>query len=202
MAMDILVNIIQELAGFIMLNNRLKTPLSIHEFEEECLWKLLREKTMSIVVKTLKGERQQSIVIKFNRIDHLLEDQYSLDPGCQESLVRCVTGYPVFDFIVKRVFIQISIDTFKIHNTGTNQIDNAFVRPFMNDPQNRNQIEIYLDSVYGSGHQAIIDQSRKFIVTQNGIPVEDFHIVFVSKKLAPYKTLGEIYQDLLVGYLI
>ncbi|KAF9403989.1 hypothetical protein BGZ76_007151, partial [Entomortierella beljakovae] len=113
----------------------------------------------------------------------------------QRSLIIINAVYPVFDIIVGRTFIQTSEMTFRKHNTHDHRIDNAFARPFMNDFQSRNQIEVYLDSVFGPGHYATIGSDRRFTVTQNGTPVEDFNIVYITTNTPELLRSFELYPD-------
>ncbi|KAF9427369.1 hypothetical protein BGZ76_002366 [Entomortierella beljakovae] len=52
--------------------------------------------------------------------------------------------------------------------------------------KSRNQIEVYLDTVFGGKHVAKIDPNTKhFIVSKDNKPVDDFRIVFISGKPSP-----------------
>ena len=44
----------------------------------------------------------------------------------------------------------------------------------------RNQIEMYLDEMYGPGHSAVIDSNNRFDVTKNGMHVSGFCIVYIK----------------------
>ncbi|CAG8718482.1 2760_t:CDS:1, partial [Acaulospora morrowiae] len=43
----------------------------------------------------------------------------------------------------------------------------------------RNQIEMYLDEMYGPGHSAVIDSQNKFVVIRNNKHMLEFHIVYI-----------------------
>ncbi|UZO20554.1 uncharacterized protein OCT59_012977 [Rhizophagus irregularis] len=98
-----------------------------------------------------------------------------------DILFRCYEGYPRFDFILGRTFIQVSISNFTANNTKSADIEK------------KNQIENYLDNAYGGNHQAYIDSStKKFIVTRNGQKVHDFHIVYICGKLGNPNHTGKV----------
>ncbi|RIB07944.1 hypothetical protein C2G38_2212947 [Gigaspora rosea] len=44
----------------------------------------------------------------------------------------------------------------------------------------RNQIEMYLNKIYGSGHSAKIGAQNRFVVTRNGIYMSGFRIVYIQ----------------------
>ena len=86
------------------------------------------------------------------------------------------------------MFIQVSTSDFQVHNSkASKDIRNAFVKPMtkaagMTDQQvaKRNQIEIYLDEMFGTSHSTTIDPTtHKFIVHRNGSPVPGFRIVYI-----------------------
>lgn len=76
------------------------------------------------------------------------------------------------------MFIEASISTFQVHNTKTAEIQIAFQKGFNNDPS-RNQIECYLDDMYGPKHTAVLDSSGKFKVQRNGKVVPGFRIIYI-----------------------
>ncbi|KAF9434810.1 hypothetical protein BGZ76_007379 [Entomortierella beljakovae] len=174
-----------------MENNRWITRLSIsfpdaydwqvlhsHDLDEKVLLCLFRCNGSSLKGADLRWKRRMINVPEFNDVISIADQKYTLDTGHQHTLIICNVGYPVFDYIVGRTFIQRSETCFKQHNKADREIDNAFTRPFMSDAQNRNQIEVYLDSVFGRGHRAIITADHKFLVTQNGVRLRDFNIVY------------------------
>ncbi|KAF9994481.1 hypothetical protein BGZ80_007797 [Entomortierella chlamydospora] len=54
----------------------------------------------------------------------------------------------------------------------------AFARP-RDDPSEKNQIEEYLDEVYGGGHTAELTTEGNFVVKRNGDPVVGFKILYM-----------------------
>ncbi|KAF9295539.1 hypothetical protein BGZ74_010775, partial [Mortierella antarctica] len=103
--------------------------------------------------------------------------RHSLGPGHNDTLIRCYERYPRFDFILGRMFIQVSVSDFASHNSGSANIDNAFTT---RDTAGKNQIEKYLDDAYGSGHHAYMDPStNRFVVTKQRRSVTDFRIVYI-----------------------
>ncbi|KAF9311594.1 hypothetical protein BG003_007207 [Podila horticola] len=74
------------------------------------------------------------------------------------------------------MFIQVSVSDFAQHNTGSADISRAFN---VRDSNGKNQIEKYLDDVYGSGHSACIDGlTNRFIVTKLNVRTP-IHIVYI-----------------------
>ncbi|KAI1279845.1 hypothetical protein EDD11_001542, partial [Mortierella claussenii] len=70
-----------------------------------------------------------------------------------------------------------SISDFGSHNTGSADLINAFS---VTDADGWNQIERYLNDLYGPGHSAKIDgTNKKFVVTKNGKPVPGFCVVYI-----------------------
>ncbi|CAG8437078.1 2267_t:CDS:2 [Funneliformis mosseae] len=96
-------------------------------------------------------------------------------------------GYLRFDFMLGTIFIQVSISSFTKHNSvSSKNIDKSFEPMLLqaditaNDISGRNQIEIYLDEIYGPTHSARIDpSSRKFNVSKNGKHKPGFRIVYI-----------------------
>ncbi|KAG0351084.1 hypothetical protein BGZ54_003426 [Gamsiella multidivaricata] len=80
------------------------------------------------------------------------------------------------------MFFQVSISDFASHNESkTADITKAFSK----GPGGENQIERYLNEVYGPGHSAKIENSRFVVtradVTRGGapVPVPGFRIVYI-----------------------
>ncbi|KAF8650915.1 hypothetical protein AX16_005040 [Volvariella volvacea WC 439] len=151
------------------------------EFEEVLFRQLLKHSAKGIAFETtdLNGNRVTDVHIQFKHFYFLEKDELAPQPQHGQSLVRGFAGYPRFDFMLGRMFIQLSLSPFDKHNTDSARIDLAFVPYRANDP--RNQIEIYLDTTFGPGHKAEFSQGR-FIVTQNGHPVLDFRIIYIQGK--------------------
>ncbi|KAG0273625.1 hypothetical protein BGZ97_010670, partial [Linnemannia gamsii] len=68
-----------------------------------------------------------------------------------------------------------SISDFEQHNMGSAEVSKAFN---VRDGNGANQIERYLDDMFGRGHSATIENYR-FVVTRNGVPVPGFRIVCI-----------------------
>ncbi|KAF9356845.1 hypothetical protein BGX26_004660 [Mortierella sp. AD094] len=123
-------------------------------------------------------------------------------PSHREHLIRGYPNYPQLDFIFRRMSIQVSISAFDVHNTDIASIDNAFL-PYRDDPNGRNQIEIYLDAVYGPRHIARVVNGR-FVVTQTTDQgtqrVQDFCIVYVCGEKEKGKRPGPHHPGLVQQY--
>ncbi|CAG8474931.1 9704_t:CDS:1 [Paraglomus occultum] len=155
--------------------------LTSDEFEETLFRQLLKYGAKGIAFKAtdLNGTKITDVHIQFKHFYFL--EKGELAPGSQhaQSLIHGFVHYPRFDFMLGRMFIQLSLSRFDKHNTDSAMIDLAFAPYYANDP--RNQIEIYLDTMFGPGHKAEFTQGH-FIVTQNGHPVPDFRIVYIRGK--------------------
>ncbi|KAF9898431.1 hypothetical protein EC991_011293, partial [Linnemannia zychae] len=99
----------------------------------------------------------------------------SLGYGHENVLTRGYDRYPRFDFMLGPMFIQASISDFASHNTESADLSKAFN---VRDDNGTNQIERYLNDLYGPGHSAKIDGNR-FVVTKNDVPVPGFRIVYI-----------------------
>lgn len=73
------------------------------------------------------------------------------------------------------LFIQASVSDFGRHNTGLADISKAFN---VRDDNGTNQIERYLNNLYGPNHSAEIEDNR-FVVTRDGVPVPGFRVVYI-----------------------
>src|SRR5947209_12799722 len=84
------------------------------------------------------------------------------------------------------IFIQVSISDFTSHNSKpSTNIRKAFepmsAQAGISTAQinGRNQIEMYLDEMYGPGHSAKINSQNRFVVARNGMFVPGFCIVYI-----------------------
>ncbi|CAG8547644.1 234_t:CDS:2 [Acaulospora colombiana] len=150
-------------------------------FEDVLFQELLRRKDVTFRATDLSGNNVTSLRIVFKHFRFLREPP---SPNVDDTLLRCYRGYPLFDFILGHMFIQISISNFAVHVKNLVDIKRAFEYPSssynLRSFDQRNLIEKYLDGAFGGIHEAKIDpRSRKFIVTQNGQPVHDFRIVYI-----------------------
>ena len=110
----------------------------------------------------------------------------SLGPGNEKVLGRGFDRYPRFDYMLGPIFIQVSISDFASHNCkSSTNIKQAFetmsAQAGITSSQihGRNQIEMYLDEMYGLGHSAKIDSQNRFVVTRNGSRVPEFRIIYI-----------------------
>ncbi|KAF9331252.1 hypothetical protein BG006_005874 [Podila minutissima] len=151
----------------------------------------------------LNGKKPTTVKLKFSNCEPLRQGAYSLGPGHDDTLIRCHKDYPRFDFILGRMFIQVSIRDFARHNSGSAEIGKAF-NP--QDTTGRNQIEKYLDGAYSSGHHACIDACTKhFVVTkENDVTKKkerapDIRIVYIhgSPGKATHRELAKSLPDVL-----
>ncbi|KAF8928325.1 hypothetical protein BGZ47_001691, partial [Haplosporangium gracile] len=99
----------------------------------------------------------------------------SLGSGHEKVLIRDHKGHRRFDFMLGPMFIQASISDFGHHNGGSADLSKAFN---VRDTNGTNQIEHYLNDLYGPGHSAKIEQNR-VVVTKNGVPVPGFRVVYI-----------------------
>ncbi|KAF9364674.1 hypothetical protein BGX34_000775 [Mortierella sp. NVP85] len=177
------------------------------QFEDALFTSLVRFSETILKTTDLAGNEKTSIVIRSNSVK-VLENPPSVVG--ENVLLRCSEGYPRFDYINGRTFIQVSVSDFTAHNVGTANIEKALelstARP-TNSSDYRNQIEYYLEHAFGGQHKASIDQkARKFIVTrtdtihndgqqvENTRPVEDFRIVYIHRKCGKPNHTGKVME--------
>ncbi|KAG0240934.1 hypothetical protein BGW41_006502 [Actinomortierella wolfii] len=123
----------------------------------------------------LDGGNPTTITLDFSHCETLRNGMASLGVGHEKVLTRGYEGYPRFDFMLGPMFIQVSVNDFGKHNTGLVNLSMAFKD---RDGEGTNQIERYLNDMFGPGHSARIVNNR-FAVTKNGVPVPGFHIVYI-----------------------
>ncbi|KAF9294962.1 hypothetical protein BGZ74_011026 [Mortierella antarctica] len=143
-----------------------------------CHQLMCTDEQVELKATDLNGKKPTTIKLKLDNCETLRQGDYSLGPGHDDTLIRCYKGYPRFDFILGRMFIQVSIRDFDRHNSGSAEIDKAF-NP--QDTTGRNQIEKYLDGAYGSGHRAYVDaRTKRFVVTMEDDDTnENVRIVYI-----------------------
>ncbi|KAG9062067.1 hypothetical protein KI688_006789 [Linnemannia hyalina] len=133
--------------------------------------------TKPIVLGTtdLNGKNPDTISLDFSLCETLRAGMTCLESDHEMALTRGYDSHPRFDFMLGPMFMQVSVSDFGKHNTASAELGKAF-----NDRDNNgtNQIERYLNDLYGPGHSAKIDNS-KFIVTKNGVDVLGFRIVYI-----------------------
>ncbi|RUP47923.1 hypothetical protein BC936DRAFT_145170 [Jimgerdemannia flammicorona] len=154
------------------------------DFEDILFLGLLKHSNIIFKATNLAGRPTNPVHIEFEHLICLEQNQFTPKRQHAKSLVRGYWKYPRFDFILGRMFIQVSVSTFSDHNSHAANIKKAFHRPMPNAPYfdgERNQIEIYLDEVFGGHHKADINTTTGgFTVTRNGKMVPDFRIVFIQ----------------------
>ncbi|KAF9097655.1 hypothetical protein BGX27_000925, partial [Mortierella sp. AM989] len=143
----------------------------------------------------LNNKNQQSISLEFDEWGTIKPGDVPLGPDFKKTLSLGYEGYPRFDYMLGPIFIQVSMSDFAKHNTDSARIQLAFQRGEKNEP---NQIETYLDHMFGPGHSARIDEvSKRFVVTKNGERVSGFRIVYIQGRTgAPaHKGLVKSFPD-------
>ncbi|KAG0351443.1 hypothetical protein BG005_009051 [Podila minutissima] len=143
-----------------------------------CHQLMCTDEQVELKATDLNGKKPTTIKLKLDNCETLRQGDYSLGPGHDDTLIRCYKGNPRFDFVLGRMFIQVSIRDFDRHNSGSAEIDKAF-NP--QDTTGRNQIEKYLDSACGSGHRAYVDaRTKRFVVTKEDDDTnENIRIVYI-----------------------
>ena len=143
--------------------------------------------TIQLNATDLNNNNSNVITLHFNDYGLIKSPQLSLGPGNDKVLGRGFERYPRFDYMLGPIFIQVSISDFAKHNyPKSKNIKEAFeqmsAQAGISQTQinGRNQIEMYLDEMYGTSHSAKIDPTtKKFIVTKNNNPVRGFRIVYI-----------------------
>lgn len=129
-----------------------------------------------LTVTDLNGRNPTIVSLDFYHCDTLQRGKDSLGSGQENVLTRGhYKVHPRFDFMLGPVFIQVSISDFGSHNTGSADIHKAFDD---RDDKGMNQIECYLNDLFGPHHSARIEDNR-FVVTRNGEPVPGFRMVYI-----------------------
>ncbi|KAF8958824.1 hypothetical protein BGZ46_001882, partial [Entomortierella lignicola] len=227
-------------------------------FENALAHALLKYKKVILEATDLEGKPRSPLDFSWKSFDITTKTPSKVS---EDVFRRCYKGYPRFDFIFNRTFIQVSTMSFADHDVGSKMISNAFTRPIteisesngeagcdeqentmgddhhestknpgvtkrkrkangskknrvdaMDDSatdgegvkseemETRNQIEIYLDSVFGGKHVAKINPATKhFEVSRDGVMLDDFRIVYLSGKPKPKRCIKfEEYPDLLL----
>jgi hypothetical protein len=157
---------------------------------EEALFNRLAckcKRTIQLNSMDLSNKNKSIVTLYFDDYAIIKPSGLSLGPCYKTVLYRGFDGYPRFDYMIGPIFIQVSISHFVKHNypISTN-IKQAFkpmsAQAGITNAQinGRNQIEMYLDEMYGPGHSAKIDPTTKrFVVTKNGSHVHGFRIVYI-----------------------
>jgi len=142
-----------------------------------CRQLICTTKPIMLNATDLDGSNPTTIVLDFSNCDTLQMGMTSFGSGHENVLTRGYKGYPRFDLMLGPMFIQVSISDFGRHNTGSAHFSKAFD---VKDSNGENQIERYLNDLYGPGHSAKIhEENSKFVVTKNGVPVVGFRVVYI-----------------------
>ncbi|KAG0271062.1 hypothetical protein BGZ95_001195 [Linnemannia exigua] len=121
----------------------------------------------------LNGKKPATILLDFS--DDTIQDQWSLGFGHNKVTVRDGRACSRFNFMLGPVLIQVSDRDFGYHNSGSTNLSKAFN---VRDDNGTNQIERYLNDLYGPNHSAIIKDNR-FVVTRDGVPLPGFRVVYI-----------------------
>ncbi|KAG0330758.1 hypothetical protein BG004_001989, partial [Podila humilis] len=150
--------------------------LSSEHFEMELYHHfVIATKPILLYATDLNDNNPTVISLDFSHCETLSTGKSSLGPGHEKVLTLGYKGYPRFQCMLGPMFFQVSVNDFASHNKDSADIREAF---YDRDSAGMNQIERYLDDMFGPGHSAIIDNSNnKFSVTTNGVPVPGFRIV-------------------------
>lgn len=150
--------------------------LSGKEFEEALFHQLLCvKKPIRLKTTDLNNKNESTIDVDFDECITIKSPNVSLGQGCHNILSHGYPDYPRFDYMLGPKFFQVSVSDFQIHDTGSAKIEKAF------EDRGRdglNQIERYLNDMYGAGHSAKITNNR-FVVTKGGVPVPGFRVVYI-----------------------
>ncbi|KAF9434783.1 hypothetical protein BGZ76_007422 [Entomortierella beljakovae] len=179
--------------------------LTGNEFEIAFFYALIcAQKPVMLKSTDVNGERENVIKLDFDDYAVMSRaDIHSLGQTKDTHLSRGYENYPRFDFMIGPIFIQVSVSEFADHNTGSQDFK-AFVRPYRDIFSNlhaKNQIECYLDHMYGGDHTANIDTRGRFIVTRKDpskgdIPVVGFRIVYICGRDIPLKNHPRLVKEL------
>jgi hypothetical protein len=151
------------------------------QFEDALFQQLMRFPNVVLETTDIAGKNKFDLHLDIKSFE-LLKKQPSKYRN--DVLVRCYKGYPRFDFILGYTFFQVSISDFVTHDTGYARIELAFDRK----DGNKNQIEEYLDSVYGGTHKIDLIKTtniknskivKTFSASKDGQSCDDFKIVYI-----------------------
>jgi len=153
------------------------------QFEDAIFQQLMRLSDIVLETTDLAGKNELDFHLNIKGFELLQKppNKYGKD-----ILVRCYKGYPRFDFIFGYIFFQVSISDFVKHDTDYARIKLSFRR----DDSNKNQIEEYLDSVFGGVHKIDIiiettsnkspkKKTKKFLALKDDQPCDDFKIIYI-----------------------
>ncbi|KAF9956630.1 hypothetical protein BGZ65_002554 [Modicella reniformis] len=169
------------------------------QFENALFAFLMKYPEVILDTTNLAGITKAPVMIRSDSVKIL---EHPLSRVSENVLVRCSKGYPRFDYINGRTFIQVSVSDFPTHNVESADIAKAFVPDVgsTHSYDGKNQIERYLDATFGGQHKAVIDPvTKKFVVTKKEVTsmgdeqvVEDFRIVYIHGKPGKPNHTGKV----------
>jgi len=193
------------------LNGLARDNLDGPQFEDALFQQLMRLSDVTLRTTDIAGKHEMDMRFKITRFELLQQPPVNYGTDGMDILIRCYKGYPRFDFILGYTFIQVSVSDFAKHNTDSAVIDFAFKRNGA-----KNQIEDYLDAMFGGTHSAVINESpnpkdpkkviKTFVVSKDGRLCPQFQIVYMrgspgkpnhTSKVQEYPGLRHIsYEDI------
>ncbi|CAG8519393.1 1075_t:CDS:2 [Funneliformis mosseae] len=102
--------------------------LTDDNFEEILFQQLLNHRDVLFNATNLCREQVMNVHIKFQHFFVLEKNQLAPEPRLANSLIRGYARYPQFNFMIRYLFIQVSISPFDQHNKESANIDKAFER--------------------------------------------------------------------------
>ncbi|KAG0000751.1 hypothetical protein BGZ65_004100, partial [Modicella reniformis] len=99
---------------------------------EDAVFFCLQQGKITLGTTNLAGVKADPLVINAEYTRVLTDPPSEVR---KNTLLRCHSNYPIFDFIYNRIFIQMSPSDFDKHNKEGANISKAFSRP--NDPQSK-----------------------------------------------------------------
>ncbi|KAG0049873.1 hypothetical protein BGZ83_005304 [Gryganskiella cystojenkinii] len=149
--------------------------LSGHDFETALFHQLIcTPKPILLNTTDLNGKNPTAIELDFIHYEALQIGQISLGRGREKVLTRGDEDSRRFNYMLGPLFIQVSVSDFGEHEKSGSGVRDAFTKM----GQEPNEIENYLDDLYGPSHSATIENNR-FVVKRNGVTVDGFHIVYI-----------------------
>ncbi|GES93088.1 hypothetical protein GLOIN_2v1482214 [Rhizophagus clarus] len=131
--------------------------------------------TIQLNATDLNNNNRNVITLHFNDYDLIKNSQLSLEPGNDKVLGRSFDSKSLTK--IRQAFEPMSAQA----DISSAQINR------------RNQIEMYLDEMYGSRHSARISAlNNKFVVTKNGVHMPGFYIVYIRGSLGTPNHSGKV----------
>jgi hypothetical protein len=171
------------------------------QFEDAIFQQFMRLSNIVLKTTDLAGKNELDLHLNIKGFELL---QKQPNKYGKDVLIRCYKGYPRFDFVLGYMFFQVSISDFAKHDTGYAKIELSFLR----DDGNKNQIEDYLDSVFGGVHKIDIIETtsnknikkkiKKFLALKDDQPCNDFKIIYIRGSPGKVNHTGKVeeYPDI------